>query len=144
MSGDRTYQAALIAAINAEMGGLGLSRRQMLARAGLSENTMERVFRLQRDLNVTQIEAMANAMGVTPEYIAARAAEWRTKGPDGNPGSHPDDEAVIDASTKLTKRQREQAKKALKDDPPGITQMPSMRTAGESVRSSVRRPRTAG
>jgi lambda repressor-like predicted transcriptional regulator len=87
MSGDRTYQAALIAAINAEMGGLGLSRRQMLARAGLSENTMERVFRLQRDLNVTQIEAMAEAMGVTPEHIARRASEWRGRADGDDPAT---------------------------------------------------------
>ena len=77
MEKDWTYQAELIAAINAELGARGWSRRELLTRAGLSENTMERVFRLQRDLNVRQIEQMAAALGVAPEYIARQAAMRR-------------------------------------------------------------------
>jgi transcriptional regulator with XRE-family HTH domain len=122
-------------------------RHDLADRSGLTYVTIGRILRGERDLTMPYLVSLAGAFGWTAGELLLRAeARLREHGHDvpGNPGSHPDDEAVIDASTKLTKRQREQAKQALKDDVPGTTRMPSMRTAGESVGSSVRRPRTAG
>lgn len=79
MDTDRGYQAAIIAAINAELGGRGISRSGMLKAAGLSTDTMQRVFRMERDLKVDQIDKMARALGITPEYLMERASEWRKK-----------------------------------------------------------------
>jgi transcriptional regulator with XRE-family HTH domain len=74
---DRTYQGALVAAIKAEIGGRGWSRKELAQRSGITEQTMERIFNLKRDMNVTQLEQIAGALGIEPDDLAIEARRWR-------------------------------------------------------------------
>lgn len=77
---DRRYQQALVAAIKAELGGRGWSRKQLAERSGISEQQMERIFNLKRDMNVTQFEQIADALSVEPDDLAIEARRWRARG----------------------------------------------------------------
>jgi transcriptional regulator with XRE-family HTH domain len=77
---DRRYQQALVAAIRAELGGRGWSRKQLAERSGITEQQMERIFNLKRDMNVAQFEQIADALGVAPDDLAVEARRWRTGG----------------------------------------------------------------
>jgi transcriptional regulator with XRE-family HTH domain len=74
---DRGYQRLLIAAIDAEMGVRRLSRARLAKMAGIPTVSMDRYFNLGRDMNVSQLGAIADALGVTPEYLVGKAAEYR-------------------------------------------------------------------
>src|SRR5690349_14385993 len=72
----KDYQRALVAALMAELGGRGWSRKRLADESGLTDQTLRRVFRLERDMNVAQLAAMADALGVTIEHLAAEADRW--------------------------------------------------------------------
>src|SRR6478609_6046399 len=74
---DRQYQQALVAAIRSELGGRGWSRKQLAELSGITEQTMERIFNLKRDMSVRQVEQIAAALGVEPESLALEARRWR-------------------------------------------------------------------
>src|SRR6478752_5381854 len=75
--GNREYQRVLVAAIRAELGGRGWSRKQLAERSGITEQQMERIFNLKRDMNVAQFEQIADALGVEPDDLALEARRWR-------------------------------------------------------------------
>lgn len=97
----RDYQRLLIAAIDAEMGIRRLSRAKLAKIAGIPTVSMDRYFNLGRDMNVSQFGAIAEALGVTPEYLVGKAAELRGKLPPTT--GRPDQDAalrVIESETK--------------------------------------------
>jgi DNA-binding Xre family transcriptional regulator len=73
-SGDRDYQKALIAEIDAVMGRRRISRRELSRLSGIHRVTLDRVFNFERDLNVAQWAAICSALGVDPGETAARAS----------------------------------------------------------------------
>lgn len=77
----RDYQQALVAAISAELGGRGWTRKQLADASGITDQTLRRVMRLERDMNVAQLGAIVDALGVTHEYLAAEAEHWRSSSP---------------------------------------------------------------
>jgi transcriptional regulator with XRE-family HTH domain len=74
---EREYQRAVVAALNAELGARGWTRKHLGERAGITEQTMMRIFRCERDMNVEQLGAMLNALGVTAQYLAMEAERRR-------------------------------------------------------------------
>jgi transcriptional regulator with XRE-family HTH domain len=74
---ERRYQRSLVAAIRAELGGRGWSRKELAERSGITEQQMERLFNLKRDMNVAQLEQIASALGVEPDDLALEARRWR-------------------------------------------------------------------
>jgi lambda repressor-like predicted transcriptional regulator len=73
-SGTRDYQRALIEELDAEMGRRRISRRELSRLSGIHRVTLDRIFTLQRDLNVAQWAAIAQALGIDPSELAARAS----------------------------------------------------------------------
>jgi hypothetical protein len=78
---NRDYQRLLIAAIESEMGPRRISRAKLAKMVNIPTVSLDRYFNLARDMNVTQFGAIAEALGVTPEYLVMRAAEFRGKLP---------------------------------------------------------------
>lgn len=74
---DMRHQRVLVAAINAEIGGRGWTRKYLGERAGISPQQMERIFNLKRPMNVEQWGAIADALGVTMDYLAGEANRWQ-------------------------------------------------------------------
>lgn len=70
------YQRAIVAALNAEIGARGWTRKYLGELAGINEQQMLRLFNCHRQLNVAQLGAMVDALGVTIEHIAAEADRW--------------------------------------------------------------------
>lgn len=110
-TGDRTYQRILIDQANAEMGRQRISRRELARITGIPRTTMDRLFQLDRDMNVTQWGAIATALGFDPGVLARKAtgevvppaSEQR---PSANADArtliqwlvdHPDDDAELQA-----------------------------------------------
>lgn len=83
----REYQRSLVRAINAELGALGWSRSRLARESGLNPQQLDRIFNLRRDLNVTQLDRIIRALGVTPDYLTAQARRWdqRATTPVGRP-----------------------------------------------------------
>jgi transcriptional regulator with XRE-family HTH domain len=77
MDTDRDYQGQLVEAIDAELGVRRWSRRRLARESGINAQTLDRVFLLQRDMNIQQLDQIATALGVTPEYLVEKAREWR-------------------------------------------------------------------
>ncbi len=102
---ERSYQRLLIAAIDAELGIRRWSRAHLAREAGMNRETAGRVFTLKRDLNVTQFGAMADALGLRPDELTARAEALRGR-LDLDPN-----EMITDAK-ELTESQ----KRALRDE----------------------------
>lgn len=71
-----SYQRAIVAALNAEIGARGWTRKYLGELAGIGEQTMMRIFRCERNMNVQQLGAMVDALGVTIEHLAAEADRW--------------------------------------------------------------------
>lgn len=90
---DRGYQRLLIAAIESEMGARRLSRARLAKLVGIPTVSLDRYFNLGRDMNVSQFGAIAEALGVTPEHLVARAAEFRGKLPPTT--GRPDQDAAL-------------------------------------------------
>lgn len=76
---DWAYQRAVAAAVNAEIGGRGWTRKHLAAVSGISEQQMERILNLKRQMNVQQLGQIIDALGVTPEYLAAEVNTWRRR-----------------------------------------------------------------
>lgn len=74
---DRSYQASLVAAIRAELGGLGLTQKELAERSGIAYQQIQRYFKLQRDMSVREFGAIAAALDVDPETLVAEARRWR-------------------------------------------------------------------
>jgi transcriptional regulator with XRE-family HTH domain len=74
---EREYQRALVAAIKSEIGGRGWSRKHLAELSGITEQQMERIFNLKRDMSVAQLDAIAGALGVEPDDLAMAARRWR-------------------------------------------------------------------
>src|SRR6478609_9309174 len=72
-SSPRTYQRLLIDEANAEMGRQRISRRELARISGIPRTTMDRLFQCERDMNVTQWDAIATALGFDPGELARRA-----------------------------------------------------------------------
>lgn len=66
---------ALAAELRGERVALGLTIADLIARTGIPKSTMLRVLSGERDINVTQLAQLAEAMGKTPEYFMRRAVE---------------------------------------------------------------------
>lgn len=97
INSSREYQRTLVAAINAELGGLGWTRKQLADEIGISEQSLMRYFNLKRDMNIEQFAQIAGVLGVTPEYLVDKARVWSER-------TTPDD--LVDASPQLTARQK--------------------------------------
>lgn len=82
-SGTRDYQRALIEELDAEMGRRRISRRELSRLSGIHRVTLDRIFTLQRDLNVAQWAAIAHALGIDPSELAARASASSVTPPKG-------------------------------------------------------------
>ncbi len=91
------HQRLLVAAINAEIGGRGWTRKYLGDKAGISAQQMERIFNLKRQMTVQQWGAIADALGVTMDYLAGESQKWAT--------TLTDDE-IIDSAKELTERQK--------------------------------------
>ena len=143
-TGDR-YVDALIACIKGEMTARDWDRYVLADKTGLSYGTVGRVLRGDREMTFVYVAAFARAFDWTASELVIKAEErMRRSGHDpAGPGIHPEDEAIIDSSDKLTKRQRAQVKRALSDES-GNPHLSHMQNPGESVESSERRPRRAG
>jgi transcriptional regulator with XRE-family HTH domain len=118
----REYQRSLVAAIDAEIGVRRWSRGHLADLAGINRQTMDRIFLLRRDMNVAQLSAIADALGIDPGVIALRAKEWRQRLADVN--------EIIDSATELTEKQ----KQAIRDqiDPDNDVTRPAVtRTDGD-------------
>jgi transcriptional regulator with XRE-family HTH domain len=94
---DMKHQRLLVAAINAEIGGRGWTRKYLGEKSGISPQQMERIFNLKRQMTVQQWGAIADALGVTMDYLAAESRKWET--------TLTDDE-IIDSAKELTERQK--------------------------------------
>lgn len=70
---DRTYQRRLIAEVDAEMGRRRMSRRELSRLTGIHRVQLDRIFLLQRDLNVAQWATICAALDVDPAAMALRA-----------------------------------------------------------------------
>jgi transcriptional regulator with XRE-family HTH domain len=121
MSTDREYQRQLVAAIDAEMGVRRWSRRHLSELAGITSQTMDRIFLLRRDLNVQQLDSIAHALGVSPEYLVGKAKEWR---------DHPSSDDIIDATKELSQRQKDALKREV-----ASTRLPRDSPANDVVQS---------
>lgn len=145
-SGDYDYQRYLAMSIKAETAARGWSLAELADRSGIDYQTLLRKLNLKRHLSMDELDQIAAALDLRPSDLAADAESRRDKGPriPGDPGIHPEDAKLIESSDKLTKRQRAQAKSALQGETTDFTQMSHMRTGGESLGSSERRPRRAG
>ena len=75
----RDLQRSIAAAVNAELGGRGWTRKYLAAQAGITEQTMERIMNLKRDMDVAQLGSIADALGVTTEHLMAEARRWRER-----------------------------------------------------------------
>jgi transcriptional regulator with XRE-family HTH domain len=73
---DYDYQRAMVSALRAEIAARGWTRKELGERAGINEQTMLRTFLCKRAMNVAQLSAMADALGVTIEYLAGEADRW--------------------------------------------------------------------
>lgn len=82
------YQRAIVAALNAEIGARGWTRKHLGELSGIGEQTMMRIFRCERNMNVQQLGAMADALGITIEHLAAEADRWSLELP-GTRGDRP-------------------------------------------------------
>jgi hypothetical protein len=113
---DRSYQRTLIDQANAEMGRQRMSRRELARVTGIHRNTLDRLFLCERDLNVTQWDAIATALGFDPGELARKAASEagdRPRPPSGGDErqtilwlmAHPEDDGVL--QTRLGDLRRE-------------------------------------
>ena len=103
----RAYQRLLIDQANAEMGRQRISRRQLMRLTGIPDATMNRIFTCERDMNVTQWDAIASALGFDPGELARKAhggerSVTPRKGEDPRTlirhlMDHPEDDAVLQA-----------------------------------------------
>jgi transcriptional regulator with XRE-family HTH domain len=103
---DMKHQRVLVAAMNAEMGGRGWTRKYLGERAGITPQQMERIFNLKRPMNVEQFGAIADALGVSMDYLAGESQRWA--GISHAPASGPSPEQGMDPRTLI---------RALLDDP---------------------------
>jgi hypothetical protein len=141
----RSYQQILIDQANAEMGRQRVSRRELARITGIHRNTLDRLFLCERDLNVTQWDAIASALGFEPGALAKMAQEAAVaRKPSTDSGVHPEAERMIDASDQLTKRQRSAMKTTLRGDISGGRQVNDGPSPGESLDLSARRRGRAG
>ena len=76
---EREYQRALIAAIESEMGARRISRSKLARLTGMALGTLDKTFWLQRDMSVGELVIIAEALDVTPEYIAELGRDWRAR-----------------------------------------------------------------
>jgi hypothetical protein len=137
---DRSYQRTLVDQANAEMGRQRLSRRELARITGIHRNSLDRIFSCTRDLNVTQWDAIAHALGFDPGELARAAGDEAARRAALNLAVLPEANRLIDESDKLTKRQRSELREALRSG----SREPGRSNPGESVDSSARRRGRAG
>lgn len=139
------YQRYLAMSIKAEASARGWTLTELATRAGIDYQSLLRKLNLKRHFLMGEVGQIADALGMRMSELTADAERRQDReSPVPDPGIHPEDADLIDKSDKLTRRQREQAKDALKDDPPETTRLPYRLNPGDSVTSSQRRPRRAG
>lgn len=124
LDGVKNYQRTLVAAIDAEIGVRRWSRARLAKEAGITSQTLDRIFLLRRDMNIEQLGDIAAALGVTPEYLVHSARVWSER------ITHDD---LVDQSAELSPRQ----KAALKSD---IAQTTSNRGNNDPSGNDVRLP----
>jgi transcriptional regulator with XRE-family HTH domain len=66
---------AMAAAIRAERSAAGLSQETLAKLSGVNYETLKRILKGDRDINITQISGIALAVGITPAQLVQRAEE---------------------------------------------------------------------
>jgi transcriptional regulator with XRE-family HTH domain len=142
----RQITEALAAEIRALAGRQNLKAFSLHKLTGIPKSTMAAIWNGQSVIDVDQLVSIAAALDVDAGQLLVDAIANARHEPGPDPGVHPDDAAIVDSSDKLTKRQRAQVKRSLsgESDTTDSNRMAHKRTSDESVRSSVRHPRTAG
>ena len=136
-------QRFLAMSIRAEASARGWTLTELAERSGIDYQSLLRKLNQKRHFLLGEVGQIADALGMPlSELVADAERRQHREPPTPDPGIHPEDEAIIDTSDKLTKRQRAQVKQALSDEP-GNPRMTHMQNPGESVGSSVRLPRGA-
>jgi transcriptional regulator with XRE-family HTH domain len=64
---------AMAAAIRAERSASGMSQEQFAVASGVNFETLKRILRGERDINITQISGIAAAVGISPAELVSRA-----------------------------------------------------------------------
>lgn len=91
---DYSHQRAIVAALNAEIGARGWTRKELGERAGIAEQTMLRLFLCRRPMRVDQLGAMVDALGVSIEHVVSEANRWERElpvTPSAQPSQRPTD-----------------------------------------------------
>lgn len=70
------HQRAIVAALNAELGARGWTRKQLAQRTGIAEQTLMRLFLCRRPMRLDQLGAMIDALGITSEHLVSEAHRW--------------------------------------------------------------------
>lgn len=66
---------AMAAQLRAEQKANGLTQEQLAAASGINYETLKRILKGTRDINVTQIVALADAFGMSPQKLVQLASE---------------------------------------------------------------------
>lgn len=66
---------AMAATLRGERAKKGWTQEDLAARSGLNLSTLKRILKGERDINVNQIAALAEAFGVSPAKLVADATE---------------------------------------------------------------------
>lgn len=143
MDASDAYMEAVRTTIKVELTERAWDRGDLASRSGLTYVTIGRLLRNEAPLTMPYLISLAAAFGWSAGELLLKAeSRLRDHGRTVPGDLPPESAALIDSSTKLTRRQREQAKRALKSDP-HITQVADLPTSGEHLRSPERRPRSA-
>lgn len=97
----RGLNGALAAQIRAELGASRISVRALAGMADIDRLTLRRYVNADRPLNTAHVEAIAQALGLDPGELMARAVARRNNEPQVYGPSEDDSQSVSDPSSSV-------------------------------------------